>query len=119
MIAEYSGESRRTIFQRGAEHKASLANEEEDSPLWKHCSTFHGGQHQDFTIKLIKKHHSAFQRQVHESVLISSGHRDYCLNSKAEWNGQAIPRLAIEVKDLVVQLDYNEIFLLSEAFKLL
>ena len=41
------------------------------------------------------------------TVHISSGLSDLCLNSKAEWNSQSIPRLAVEVKDKVLQLDHD------------
>ena len=58
-------------------------------------------------MSLIKRHQTAFQRQVHESVQITSGSRDMNLNSKAEWNGQSIPRLTIEVKDKVLQKDHD------------
>ena len=98
LTAEYTGESGRSLYCRGQEHKKALANEEEESPLWKHCASKHNGIHQAFKLKLVRKHQSAFQRQVHESILITNGPRDMCLNSKSEWNA---------VKDTVKQLDYD------------
>ena len=60
-----------------------------------------------FGSTLIRKHHSAFTRQVEESILINKFTRDLNLNSKAEWNGESIPRLTIEVNNIVKQVDHN------------
>ena len=67
--------------------------------MWKHCSSMHLGVEQTFTIKLLKKHKSAFERQVHESVLITFGKVDFILDSKREWSGESLPRLTLEVHD--------------------
>ena len=75
--------------------------------MWKHCSSMHLGVEQTFTIKLLKKHKSAFERQVHESVLITFGKVDFILDSKREWSGESLPRLTLEVQDKVEQVDHD------------
>ena len=79
----------------------------EESPLWKHCASLHSGEEQQFKLSLLAKHQTAFERQIAESVHITHGKRDITLNSKAEWMGSSIPRLTIEVKDRVMQVDHD------------
>ena len=107
VIADYTGESSRTLYCRGAEHEAALRDEDERSPLWKHSVLHHQGEKQEFKLELLSRHYTAFSRQVTESVFITNGVRDICLNSKSEWNGDAIPRLTIEVRDRVDQKDHG------------
>ena len=73
----------------------------------KHCASMHSGTDQEFKLKLVQVTRGAFQRQVLESILISNGVRDHTLNSKSEWMGEALPRLTIEVKDEVIQVDHD------------
>ena len=47
------------------------------------------------------------KRQISEAVWILSGEADLILNSKGEWNGSIIPRLALEIGAKVVQHDYQ------------
>ena len=107
ILSQYTGESSRSLFQRSQEHKKAYSDHHEDSPMWKHCSSMHLGVEQTFTIKLLKKHKSAFERQVHESVLITFGKVDFILNSKREWSGKSLPRLTLEVQDKVEQVDHD------------
>ena len=58
-------------------------------------------------MKIIKKHHSAFIRQVSESVIIINGTRDKTMNSKSEWFGERIPRLTVEIGETVNQKDHD------------
>ena len=78
----YTGETSRTLYQRGAEHLRDLENEHEDSSLWKHCTNMHGGTKVEFKMAIIQRHITAFNRQVQEAVLIHHGKRDHTLNSK-------------------------------------
>ena len=66
----YTGETSRNMYCRGLEHHQALLNEAEDSVLWNHCQEVHGGNHQDFHMVLIRRHKSAFARQVSEGVEI-------------------------------------------------
>ena len=88
--AEYSGEISRTLYQRGQEHLRDLDDKLDESPLWKHCVSQHNSTVQEFQLKLLSKHKTAFTRQIAESVHISHGKRDMTLNSKAEWMGSTI-----------------------------
>ena len=58
-------------------------------------------------MSIIRRHSTAFARQIEEAILISHGTRDNILNSKKKNLGEAIPRLQIEVKDKVKQTDFN------------
>ena len=84
VVAEYTGESSRSLYQRGAEHIRDLKAKAEESPLWKHCAALHNGEEQLFKMRLLAKHQTAFERQLAESVNITYGKRDIVLNSKAE-----------------------------------
>ena len=75
--------------------------------MWKHCVGFHSSEEQPFTIKIVQKHSSAFARQIQEAVKITNGARDHNMNSKKEFLGESLPRLTIEVRDKVVQLDHD------------
>merc|ERR1711888_291500 len=49
-------------------------------------------------MKVVKFHQSAFTRQIHEAVRIQSCREsDYLLNSKAEFDRCAMPRLSVKV----------------------
>ena len=106
-MCEYTGETSRSSLQKGNEHNKNLQDKLEDSPLWKHVSSHHQGIEQQFQMKVIKKHHSAFIRQVSESVIITNGIRDRTMNSKNEWLGERIPRLTIEIGEDVAQKDHD------------
>ena len=67
----------------------------------------HNKEKQTFTISMIRRHTTAFSRQIEEAVIISNGKRDNIPNSKKEFMGEALPRLQIEIKDKVKQTDYN------------
>ena len=59
-------------------------------------------------MRMIRQHKSAFTRQIHESVRITYGPATVVLNRKAEWNGNCIPRLAIEEGEMVtVEMRYH------------
>ena len=51
-----------------------------------------------FKMKVIKFHKSAFERQIHESVIIQSRRADHNIkNSEAEYNRCAVPRLSVKL----------------------
>ena len=84
-----------------------LGDNNDDSPLWKHCVAHHGGKEQVFKMKLLSTHTTAFDRQMSEAVNITYGERDIILNSKSEWMGSSLPRLTVEVKDKVKIVDHD------------
>ena len=71
--------------------------------MWKHKVLEHPDEEVTFTMKVIKKHHSSFQRMVMEAIVIGEtqqqGHN--ILNSKSGFNRCLIPRLTIVVGDRV------------------
>ena len=98
---KYTGETSRNMYLRGLEHHQSLTNQDEDSVLWQHCKEAHSGNIQIFHMNLLKKHKSAFERQVSEGVAIELCSADLVLNRKTEWNRAPLPKMAVEVRDSV------------------
>ena len=94
--AQYYGETARTSFIRGKEHQNQLEGEVQESPLWEHCVLHHSGNKQVFKMEVVATYSTAFRRQIGESIRISSGDADIIINCKGEWNGDRIPRLAVE-----------------------
>ena len=68
--------------------------------VFKHVTEEHNGDTKvKFEMKTVKKHFSAFQRIVHESVLIertSKAKNFSILNSRGEWGRSHLPRLKID-----------------------
>ena len=96
----YFGESSRTGFERGVEHWADYLSRKEDSHMWKHVANEHPNQPDiKFSMKIMKSHKSALQRQVHEAILIELHEGEPVLNSKGEYNRCKLPRLAVMFGD--------------------
>ena len=56
-----------------------------------------------FTMKVLKKHYSAFERMVTESTLITHNYNtSNILNSKSGYNRSCIPRLTVSMGQSVV-----------------
>ena len=51
----------------------------------------------DFRMKVVKFHKSAFERQIHESVMIQASKPHFLLNSKMEYTRCQIPRISIKM----------------------
>ena len=92
-IVDYEGETGCNCYSRGLEHQDGLRNEQEDNPLWKHCTLVHGGDKVDFTMTALGSFRSCLKRQVNESVRISSSQADILLNSKSEFHQAPLTRL--------------------------
>ena len=92
-IVDYEGETGCNCYSRGLEHQDGLRNEQEDNPLWKHCTLVHGGEKVDFTMTALGSFRSCLKRQVNESVRISSSQADILLNSKSEFHQAPLTRL--------------------------
>ena len=70
-VAHYIGEAARIPTERSAEHLQDLRDQKEESHMWAHKLLAHPEEEMvSFSMKVIKKHTSAFQRQVMEAVLI-------------------------------------------------
>ena len=94
----YVGESSRSSYERGKEHDDDYNKKKEDSHMEKHSRTSHSaGEKPSFSMKIIKTHQNAFQRQIHEAVRIRRRAQDaIILNSKSEYNRCKLPRLMVE-----------------------
>ena len=94
----YYGESSRTAFERGQEHWNDYKAENEDSHMWKHVTAEHADVDKEkvvFSMKVMKNHRSALQRQVHEAILIELHEGEPVMNSKGEYNRCTLPRLSV------------------------
>jgi hypothetical protein len=99
-LFKYIGESRRSCFERGLEHQNDCQQLKPSSHMLKHILDRHEGQQPGdikFLMKAVKFHHSAFERQIHEAVLIQANRAHHLLNSKSEYNRCALPRLGTKL----------------------
>ena len=92
----YWWETARTPYDRGLEHLTALRNRDLNSPLWAHHQEVHGEDNPEFTMKVVKVHHSTLGRQAHEGNLINNYVGDYVLNRKGEWGQNLAPALGLE-----------------------
>ena len=95
----YIGESARTGFERAEEHETDYAKATEDSHMYKHWQTEHEAEDRPtFSMRILRRHKSAFVRQINEAVLIEMHSvKDNILNSKSEYNRCQLPRLNVKM----------------------
>ena len=99
-IACYVGETSKSGYERGKKHQEDYGRLELDSHILKHQILKHGEEEKiSFSMQIIKKHSSAFKRQVHEAVLVEilEGRGGNILNSKGGFNRCTLPRLSIKM----------------------
>ena len=97
---KYIGESARSVFERALEHQLGFNTLNKNSYMLKHTIEKHEGEELEqgrFGIKILKATRSAFERQILESVLLQENVDHFLLNSKAEYNRCAIPRLTTKI----------------------
>ena len=106
--SSYIGETARSCYERGKEHCEARMDYKKDSHMLKHILLHHREMDPDtvkFKMKPIKFHKSAFERQIHESVLIQA-HKDHILmNSKSEYNRCSIPRLSVQLGKKIYRVE--------------
>ena len=96
---KYIGETSRTGFERGVEHKSDYERLEKRSHLLKHYVLVHQKEMRldelEFGKRVRKSYRTALERQVGEAVAISreSEAGTVLLNSKCEYNRCTIHRL--------------------------
>ena len=98
---KYIGETWRTAYERGNEHKEDVKYLKENSHILKHIIEVHPGkkiEEVNFGMRVIRKFNSALERQVNEAVSIHQAQRDgyILLNSKSEYSRCTVPRLKVE-----------------------
>ena len=98
---KYIGETARSAYERGVEHRNDLEKLQEDSHLLKHIATRHRGEDLDsikFGMKILKQTRTALEIQVTESVKIQEEQgKHHILNSKSEYNRCSLPRLTAKL----------------------
>ena len=102
-LYKYIGETSRSGHERGWEHWQDAVNFQQGSHILKHMLDCHEGVSWDqihFQMRVVKFRCSAFSRQIHESVVIQTNRtKHHLLNSKAEFNRCALPRLGLKMGD--------------------
>ena len=94
--ALYVGESARSLYERGKEHRQAYRERREDSHILKHQVLHHGGKdNPKFHLRPIEFHRTALNRQISEAVKISRLGEAGLLNSKGEFNRSRIARLSL------------------------
>ena len=102
-FAAYWGEASRSAAECSAEHLQDYRTKNEDSHIFKHQQIEHPEQEVTFTMKVLRKHKSAFSRMVEESTLITMNQNSsMILNSKSGFNRSQIPRLTVSMGEKVV-----------------
>ena len=99
-VYKYIGESARSCYERGLEHQGDCEQLKPGSHMLKHILDKHEGQQPGevvFKMKAVKFHRSAFERQVHEAVMIQASRGHHILNSRSEFNRCALPRLGTKL----------------------
>ena len=91
-VAEYVGETSRTIYTRGLEHQALYANKKDKSCLWRHTRDCHGGIITsvvgDYDYKVISSHRESLNRVLDEAVHIQASSKNpmvVSMNSRMEY----------------------------------
>ena len=95
--AIYTGETCRSLAERGAEHWSAYRAGSEGSHILKHHMVHHGGQGEPkFHLRPVKYFKTPLARQVYEAVRIRRrGGEGNLLNSRSEYNRCKITRLSL------------------------
>jgi hypothetical protein len=100
---KYIGETSRSTFERAREHLADMDQLKPGSNLLKHLIEIHETEEKEivkFGIRVVKFTKSSFERQIMESVVIQQERAKHnLLNSRAEYNRCAIPRITTKIGD--------------------
>ena len=94
---KYVGETSRSLYERGFEHRHSMESLRADSHMLKHAISEHEDEDPDtikFGIRTLSYCRTSFVRQITEACNIQGERRRHILlNSRAEYNRSAVPRL--------------------------
>ena len=99
-IYKYVGETARSVYERSREHQSDMEQLKPCSHLLKHVIDQHENEDPDkvqFSLKVLNYCKSSFERQIMESVTIQKERHHNLLNSKAEYNRSAVPRLTTKI----------------------
>ena len=107
-IYRYIGETSRSTFERGSEHRKDLKYRRTTSHLLRHCVEVHENVDPDtveFGMRMISAHRTAFERQLAEAVMIEKYTGPYLLNSKLEYSRCNIPKMTLRLGDIDEKID--------------
>ena len=76
----------------------------EESHMWRHQQQAHPEKNVTFTIKVVKRFLSSFEREVSESIYIEVNQNIQILNKKSGFNRCLIPRLSV----MMGEKEYHE-----------
>ena len=96
----YVGETARSIYERTLEHQGDVDQLKTSSHMLRHLLEMHPGEERsnvEFGIKVLRYTRSSFERQILESVMIQGKRDHHIMNSRAEFNRCAIPRLVTKL----------------------
>ena len=99
----YVGETCRSAYERGFEHINDIKQLKPSSHMLKHLIDKHENENFDdieFMMEFLSFSRTAYERQIMEAVQIQLHREDHnLLNSRAEFNRSAIPRLGLKLGD--------------------
>ena len=101
-IFKYIGESSRSGYLGGKNHQDDARLLSTSSHMLKHYILYHEDDDPEemiFRMRILYFKRSAYERQVHESVLIQQNRDHNILNSKSEFNRCRLPRLTVKLGD--------------------
>jgi hypothetical protein len=96
----YVGKTCRSTYERGKEHYADIGQLKPLSHMLKHLVDLHETEDfskADFRMEIITFSRSAYDCQVMEAVQIDHHKHHHVLNSRAEFNRSAVPRLGLKL----------------------
>ena len=95
----YVGESSRSMYERGKEHRKDGKDKAEDSHQWKHWALEHPGLDGDpqFRFKIVSSFSDPLTRQLAEAVRIERRGPEI-LNSRSEFSRCRVPRLRLDME---------------------
>ena len=92
--AKYVGQSARSGFSRGREHRDGMRRRADDSRIHAHALECHGGEMPEVRMDITGTYEGdPTLRQVSEAVQIRALPAKVLLNQKTEWNINALPHL--------------------------
>ena len=93
---KYIGQTGSNGFTRGLKHYDDYIHKREKSALWKHVKEKHGGEMQEFEMRITGKYRrDPTKRQLAEAVRLRDADPKTSMNGRNEWNQVNITRLKI------------------------
>ena len=99
-VHKYIGETARSVYERSREHLSDMQQLKPCNHLLKHILDKHEEENHEeivFNLRVLSYCQSSFERQILESVIIQKERDHHLLNSKAEYNRSAVPRLTTKI----------------------